>query len=310
MLQMARLDLRGLPVWDRPGAVFEAFDRLTDGEMLTVVTENEPRGLAASLQQTRGNDFLLAPRRVGAQEWHVTLRHSKRGVESSQSAALSRSPVFCDLPELALHALAQAGTAHSSRRGGTIVPENSEWPYIGLVFEGTLALATGSASRNRIFYEIGEGEIFGENEFFDNGLTVGRTIVLTKAARFFRIPYDAVRNVAAMHPDLFVALAHICAQRSRLLAEMLSAQNTQPILSRIANVLVQYSVAEKGLAPAAPPLPSLTQSQIAAAAGTVKEVAARAIADLENRGLLKRERGHIRFLDRQGLLDLIRTPAA
>jgi len=50
----------------------------------------------------------------------------------------------------------------------------------------------------------------------------------------------------------------------------------------------------------------MTQSQIAAAAGTVKEVAARAIAELDERGLLRRERGHIRFLDRQGLVELLR----
>ncbi len=306
---MARIDLRGLPVWDRPSAVFEAFDRLTDGEMLTVVTENEPRGLTASLQQSRQGELLLAPHRVGAEEWHVTLRRPKGGVDTSQSALLGRSPVFCDLPELALHALANAATVHTVRRGNTIAPENSESPAIGMVVEGTLALASGSASRNRIFYEIAAGEIFGETEFFDNGRTLGRTIVLSKTARFFRIPYEAVRNAAAMHPDVFVSLARIGAQRARLLVEMLSSQSTQPILSRIAGVLVQYAVAEKGLAPATAPLPNLTQSQIAAAAGTVKEVAARAIAELELRGLLKRERGHIRYLDRQGLLDLIRTPA-
>jgi hypothetical protein len=63
---------------------------------------------------------------------------------------------------------------------------------------------------------------------------------------------------------------------------------------------------ERGLSPARAPLPNLTQAQIAAAAGTVKEVAARAIAELEQRELLKRERGHIRYLDRQGLLDMIK----
>jgi hypothetical protein len=63
------------------------------------------------------------------------------------------------------------------------------------------------------------------------------------------------------------------------------------------------------LAPAIAPLPNMTQSQIAASAGTVKEVAARAIAELERQGLLKRERGHIRYLNRQGLTDFVRAQA-
>ncbi|HVA26600.1 MAG TPA: helix-turn-helix domain-containing protein, partial [Candidatus Baltobacteraceae bacterium] len=58
--------------------------------------------------------------------------------------------------------------------------------------------------------------------------------------------------------------------------------------------------------PALAPLPNLTQAHIAASAGTVKEVAARAIAELETGGYLLREHGHIRFLDRQKLVDLIR----
>jgi hypothetical protein len=49
----------------------------------------------------------------------------------------------------------------------------------------------------------------------------------------------------------------------------------------------------------------MTQTQVAAAAGTVKEVAARAIADLERVQALRRERGHIRYLDRAKLLEII-----
>ncbi len=60
---------------------------------------------------------------------------------------------------------------------------------------------------------------------------------------------------------------------------------------------------ERGLVPAAPSLSTITQSQIAAAGGTVKEVAARAIAELESRKALRREHGHIRYLDREVLLE-------
>jgi CRP-like cAMP-binding protein len=96
------------------------------------------------------------------------------------------------------------------------------------------------------------------------------------------------------------------AQRRRDHMQALATQATMPIIARVAHVLVPYAMPERGLSPARAPLPNLTQAQIAAAAGTVKEVAARAIAELEQRELLKRERGHIRYLDRQGLLDMIK----
>ena len=66
-----------------------------------------------------------------------------------------------------------------------------------------------------------------------------------------------------------------------------------------------YAVPERGLHPALAPLPTMTQAQVAASAGTVKEVAARAIAELERVQALRRERGHIRYLDRTQLLEMI-----
>lgn len=304
---MAQLDLRGLPIWDRPDAVFEAFDKLPDGESLIVVTENEPRGLAGSLRQQR-NEIVLDQRRVGSQEWHVELRHTDANGHLSPLAALDRSPLFRDLPLDVRESIAHAATQQNARRGQKIVEENSDWPNIGLVAEGTLALASGeSSARNRILYEIGAGETFAETEFFDGGRTLGRIIVLSKAARFLAIPREVVCAAGMQSPQILMSIAKSAAQRMRMLTESLTKQATQPILVRIASVLLPYATADRGLSAALPPLPNMTQAQIAAAAGTVKEVAARAIAELENRSLLKRERGHICYLDRQLLLDFIRT---
>ena len=307
MIEMAQLDLRGLPIWDRPDAVFEAFDKLPEGEALIVVTENEPRGLAGSLRQQR-DEIVLDQRRVGWQEWHVELRHSDDNGHLSPLAVVDRSPLFRDLPLHVRQSIAQAATQQSARRGRTVVEENMDWPNIGLVVEGTLALASGeSSARNRILYEISAGETFAETEFFDGGRTLGRVIILSKTARFLTIPREIVCAAGTQSPQILISLAKSAAQRVRTLAESLTLQATQPILVRIASALLPYATADRGLSPALAPLPNMTQAQIAAAAGTVKEVAARAIAELEQRSLLKRERGHICYLDRQLLLEFVRT---
>jgi hypothetical protein len=106
-------------------------------------------------------------------------------------------------------------------------------------------------------------------------------------------------------PDFLLAIGAATAQRNRTLASELAAQVSQPIISRVASALLPYAVPERELNPALPPLPTMTQAQIAAAAGTVKEVAARAIAELERVQALRRERGHIRYLDRAKLLAMI-----
>ena len=302
-----RVDLRGLPVWERPRIVFEILDRLPPGTSLTVVTENEPRGMSARFAASH-KQVLVDQRRVAAREWHLTLTIAEhQGDSVTAEAILRRALPFTGLNGDALSRITEMATQHTARRGQVIYPEHSDWPFVGVVFEGTLALSSGNGSqRERIFYEIFSYETFNEISFFDQSPSTARTIVLSKSARFLRIPRDVIAAAGLQHPELFVRLGKAMAQRTRALAEALTVQATLPILARIANVLLPYAMPEKGLSAAMSPLPNMTQAQIAAAAGTVKEVAARAIAELEGRGLLRRERGHIRFLDRQRLIELVR----
>lgn len=305
---MTRIDVRGLPVWERPALVFEAFDRLLAGQTLTVITENEPRGLSAQFLQERKPDIIVEPRRIGAQEWHLTLtRTPQNGHVTGVEHLLARVRPFIGLPADVRARLASAATVKTTRRTETVATPSSDWPYLGIVAEGALAMTSGDdASRERIFYEISPGEVFGETQFFDQGRSLGEVITLSKTARHYRIPIDVVQSVAAAHPQVLLGLGDVLAQRLRNIAEALTAQATLPILSRIAAALLPYALPDRGLQPSLAPLPSMTQAQIAAAAGTVKEVAARAIAELEARECLKRERGHIRYLDRQKLVDLSR----
>ncbi len=308
MADVERLDLRGLPVWERPARVLDVFDRLPPGQTVLFITENEPRGLGTRIEQSRKHELILDPRRVGDREWHVSMTRAAVEIDApSPMGILRRSRVFSHLDDVSRSKLAAVATLHTARRGQTVVTENSDWPFLGVPFEGVFALASRNGSaRQRIFHEVFPYEVFGELEFFDGAPTAGRVIVLSKAARYLRIPNDAVLQIAEDSPKIYAALGRVAAQRARDLGEMLVTQNTMPIIGRIAQVLLPYAMPEKGLSAAMPPLPHMTQAQIAAAAGTVKEVAARAIAELESRNLLKRERGHVRYLDRQGLLDLIR----
>ncbi|HUA08883.1 MAG TPA: helix-turn-helix domain-containing protein [Candidatus Acidoferrales bacterium] len=304
-----RLDVRALPVWERPSKIKDIFDRLPVGDSIVIVTENEPRGLAFRMEQARPREIILDHRRIGEHEWEIRLtRASVEADAPSPAGILTRAAIFRTLSEEARSALVAESSLHTIRRGQTAVGENTDWPYVGVVFEGVLALTTGNGNgRPRIFNEIFPYELVGELELFDGAPSAGRVIALSKIARYLRIPRRVVLEVGERNPQLMIELGRVCAQRRRDLMQALATQATMPIIARVAHVLVPYAAPERGLSPARAPLPSLTQAQIAAAAGTVKEVAARAIAELEQRELLKRERGHIRFLDRQGLLDMIRA---
>ncbi|MBV8117443.1 MAG: DUF2249 domain-containing protein [Candidatus Eremiobacteraeota bacterium] len=309
MTNPSEIDLRGLPAWDRPTLVREALDRLPSGASLTFITEHEPRGLSARVVQEHPERYVIETRRVARGIWRVSMtpREGRDAERNPLAQFLAGCAAFRGLDEPVFNDLAAAAIPQTGRRGQTLVAENSEWPYIGIVTEGIVVRAKGhETDRERILYEILPLELFGVAEYFDRGLSNARIVVFSKIARIVKLPWKVVADVASRYPPLTNALGVVIAQRLRQMNDTLTAQGALPILARIARVLVPYSMPERGLSPANAALATVTQSQIAAAAGTVKEVAARAIAELESRNILRRERGHIRHLDRQELLELIR----
>jgi uncharacterized protein (DUF2249 family)/CRP-like cAMP-binding protein len=308
VVQPAEIDLRGLPAWERPELVRKALDRLPSGASLTLITENEPRALSSRVTQDRPDRFVVETRRVAGRVWQLRLTH-RAGEAADRSMAgqhLSRCSAFAALDAGVRAELAGAAMWQTGRRGQTLVAENSDWSFIGMVTEGIVARANGGGrERERILYEIFPYELFGVAEYFDRGFKMARIAVFSKSAHVLKLPWDVVSRVAARYPELTNALGIVLAQRVRLLADALNIQGSLPILGRIARVLLPYAMPERGLAPASASLSTITQSQIAAAGGTVKEVAARAIAELESRNALRREHGHIRYLDREVLLELI-----
>ena len=287
----------------------EALARLPYGASLTFITENEPRGLSSRITQGRTERYVVETRRVARGMWRVSL--TRRHPEGSQAnplvGQLEGCVTFASLDRTACEELAAAAVQQAGRRGETLVAENEQWPFIGMVLDGIVARAKGGETeRERILYEILPNELFGVAEYFDRGHANAQITVFSKMARIVKLPWDLVTDVATRHSQLTVALGVVIAQRLRLMNDMLTEQGSLPILARIARVLLPYAMPERGLVPASSSLSSVTQSQIAAAAGTVKEVAARAIAELETHRALRRERGHIRYLDRQQLVELIR----
>jgi uncharacterized protein (DUF2249 family)/CRP-like cAMP-binding protein len=306
MLTEDTLDLRRLPIWERASTVLERSDALESNGSFDLLLEFDPRALIARLEQLRPGQLSFSRRNVGEGEWRITLtRVHVDSQASSLDAALTRSPIFSTLSRQGRMRMLESFTESSARKGQTICAENAASDSLGVLLEGALAVFVGAGSRERLLFHLYPFDVFGEIEYFDGGLSLGRTTVLSKTARIATITYGELSEVVRDEPDLLRALAARTAQHNRTLASALAAQVSQPILSRVASALLPYAPPERGLHPAFAPLPTMTQAQVAAAAGTVKEVAARAIAELERIQALRRERGHVRFLDRSKLLETI-----
>lgn len=223
--------------------------------------------------------------------------------------SLADNRAFGDVPARVLQQLADVASVAEARKGATIYEAGQPWGNLGFLVEGSIAmLASGDEEKERLYEHAFAGHFFGISSMFDGAPEMARTVVVSQKAVYLVIERATVVDLCKQHGTLAVAFAVTLARRVRrttsLLAEMnLTAQQ------RIARYLLGFAGAA-GLSAALDPLPLMTQSQIGAAAGTVKEVVGRTVAAFEQQGAVKRERGRIRWIHRERLMELGGVPAA
>jgi CRP/FNR family transcriptional regulator len=300
--QTRTLDVRPIPTWERHGRIFSAFSDLRDHASLTIVTDHEPRPLRLQFEERHPNEFVWEQRNTGIGRWEVHLRRLPPAEETVVGQTFFRQcAILSSASEGTLRAFEQAASERTFDEGTSIVEQDAQWPYLGLVRAGTLsAIAGSSTGRDQNLFDFLPRDTFGDVETLDGGRTVAR-IVATSSVRVVLIPRGVV--ISAMIADSMFArhLAAVCAQRVRALAAHFSAHVAHPAIARVAAALLPYASADAGLSPSLEPLQRMTQNQLAIVAGTAKEVAARAIAELEAAGALQRSQGHISRIDRAKL---------
>jgi CRP/FNR family transcriptional regulator len=172
-----------------------------------------------------------------------------------------------------------------------------------VVRKGRVFAIVGSPlGRDQILFEALETEVFGNIVLFDGGATIARFATLADPADLLLFPRADVLAAAEADSRFALALAAAATQQVRTIAELVQAHVSKKIIARVAGALRPYAPIESGLAMVDPAnLPSLRLTQIATATGTVKEVAARAVAELERAGAIRRVRGRIALIDRAKL---------
>lgn len=299
----SRLDVRPVPLEERHRLVFTAFNALAGDAVLTVVTDHEPRPLRLRFEAMYPERFVFAQRQFGIGHWEIALRRaSAAGGLGDLAAFLHRCAVLTGARPETFAVLERHGGERVFRTGESIVEQDAHWPYLGLLRSGSLATVMASTSgREQKLFDVLSGETFGIVETLDGGRTVARIAVTSTVARAILFPRGVILSAMAADACFARSLTMICAQRTRRLAERYTDHHVQPAIARVAAAILPYAVPDTGLAPALEPLRRMTQAQLALTAGTAKEVAARAIADLVAAGAIERAGGRISRIDRTKL---------
>jgi CRP/FNR family transcriptional regulator, cyclic AMP receptor protein len=209
---------------------------------------------------------------------------------------LKSIPLFACLDERTLADTARRLQAGSFRPGQQIMLEGEQAPGLFFVLRGRVRLScTHPDGREQVLDMVGPGEYFDPVPIFDGepNPTTARAMSPVECLLLRR---DDLLALIRTHPDLALAALSSMAGRLRELVSLVEDLAFRSVRARLARQL---------LIEAAEGTVEITHQELAERAGTVREIAGRALRRLAEEGLVKLARGRVIVLDSAGLARVV-----
>lgn len=215
-------------------------------------------------------------------------------------ALLRRVPYFANLPDTVLTALAAASVERRFDRGQVIFLEGDACAGLHIVGAGEVKIFKVSPQgREQILHRMGPGDTFNDVAVLDGGPNPASAGAVTDATLWV-ITRGEMQRLAQTYPALAWALIESIARRARHLVAMVEDLSLRSVKSRLARLLL--SEAERAAQGELDRSQMVTQAEMAARLGTVREMIGRALRELSEDGLIEFDRHRIVIKDREGLV--------
>lgn len=154
---------------------------------------------------------------------------------------------------------------------------------------------TSAEGKEQIVKVIRPGESFGDSALFDiNGNTVSAQALVPSV--LYGIEKSELEALVRQHPQLALNMIKVLARQMHDYLSLVEDLAFKRVTSRLARILLKYSREATVRNPS-----TFTQQEIAAMAGTVREVIGRSLKTLEKEGIIKLHRSRIIITDSQAL---------
>ena len=213
---------------------------------------------------------------------------------------LRRVPYFAGLPDDLLAALAAVVASRRFARGQMVFLEGDPCAGLFIVAEGEVKVFKLSPQgREQIVHQLTPGGTFNDVAVLDGGPNPACAAATTDATLYVIARAD-IRRLAQAHPQLAWALIESIARRTRHLLSLVEDLALRSVKARLARLLL--SEAARGRAAGALDRSQMmTQVEMAARLGTVREMIGRALRELSDEGWIEFDRHRIIIVDHPGL---------
>ncbi len=179
--------------------------------------------------------------------------------------------------------------------GGIILFEGEPAEALYFVISGVVKVfKTSPDGKEQILYLVSPGDSFNDIPVFSGGANLATAEAMSPVA-LYGIQKADLEAAARDYPQLPLNIIQVLSGKMRHLVTLVEDLSFRHVTGRVARILLEYAVdggAQR---------PRLTQQEMAAMAGTAREVIGRALKSLERDGLVRMERHRIVVTDKKSL---------
>jgi CRP/FNR family transcriptional regulator len=212
-----------------------------------------------------------------------------------------RIPLFASLGSDDLAHVARVTVERTYGRGDVILLEGDPAGALHYVRSGLVKIfKTSPDGKEQVLRLMGPGSTFNDVPAFDGGPNPASAAAL-EPCTVYVLGSGELRRLLLERPAVAAAAVQSLAGALRHLVELVEGLSFRHVTSRVAKILLdQEAAAAQGL-----PSHRLTQQEMAAMAGTAREMVGRALKELEAAGAIEVRQGRVAVLSADRLKMLL-----
>jgi CRP-like cAMP-binding protein len=216
---------------------------------------------------------------------------------------LKRVLYFSDLSPAELESIRESVFERNADRSEVLLLEGEPAQNLYFVASGAVQMFKTSADGKEQILSIARpGESFNDVPIFDGGLNPASARAMGPVL-LYGINRNDMQAIVGKYPRIALNVIRVLARRVRQLVSLVEDLSFRHVISRVARILSEHVRDETGHGR------RLTQQEMAAMAGTAREVVGRSLKVLKDDGVIKFDRHRIIIKDEEALRKKIEVPS-
>jgi len=216
-----------------------------------------------------------------------------------QVETLQSIPYFAGISPADLNTIKDSFFEKTAERGELILAEEETSDVLYFIASGAVKLFKTSAEGKEQILDIARpGESLNDVPIYDSSPNLASAQAMGSVV-LYGIGKRDLDSIMQRYPQMTLNVNKVLAKQVRRLTSLVEDLSFKPVIGRVAKILLENSDERPDSRP------RLTQQEMAAMAGTAREVVGRSLKTLEEEGVIRLEKHRLVISDKEALKDMV-----